>query len=149
MPLNNFYVNLAVTLALLLVATGGQAGETFRGPVAAQVERVIDGDTIDVRAAIWIDQTLNIRVCIDGVDAPEIHARCAQERQRAEAARQYLVRRIGTGNIQLTSIVYDKYGGRVRASVSDSDGDVGAALITKGLARAYHGEHRQPWCAAA
>lgn len=148
MPLNNLYVYSAVMLAASLATATAPAGEAFRGPVAAQVQRVVDGDTLEVRATIWIDQTLDIRVRIDGVDAPELHSHCAEERQRAEAARQYLAHRIGTANV-LTSIVYDKYGGRVRASVSDANGNVGTALIAKGFARPYHGERRQPWCSNA
>jgi len=144
---------LAGALLLALGATGestnGRLTATeFDGPVAAEVERVVDGDTIDVRARIWLGQSLNIRVRIDGVDAPELKARCAEERKRALAARDYLVRRLGNGEVRLTSVVYDKYGGRVRAAVSDDAGDVGAALLAKGLARPYHGERRQPWCAA-
>jgi endonuclease YncB( thermonuclease family) len=43
-------------------------------------------------------------------------------------------------------VVYDKFGGRVRAEISDADGDIARALIAEGLARPYHGERRQPWC---
>lgn len=137
---------MATMFVVVLATAVAPAGEAFHGPVAAQVQRVVDGDTLEVRAAIWIDQTLDIRVRIDGVDAPELKARCADERRRAEAARDYLSRRLGTARVQLTSIAYDKYGGRVRASVSDGKGDVGQALIAQGLARPYHGERRQPWC---
>ena len=59
------------------------AAEALAGPVAATVERVVDGDTIEVKAAIWLGQTLIIRVRIDGVDAPELEARCAEERKLA------------------------------------------------------------------
>jgi micrococcal nuclease len=135
-------------LAAIAAGPALGAGE-FRGPVAAQVERVIDGDTLDVRAEIWIGQSLNIRVRIDGVDTPEIRGHCAEERQRAEAARAYLSRRIGGAEVRLTAIAYDKYGGRVRAAVSDASGDVATALIAKGFARPYHGERRRSWCAGS
>ena len=32
------------------------AAEALAGPVAARVERVVDGDTIEVRAKIWLGQ---------------------------------------------------------------------------------------------
>jgi hypothetical protein len=35
----------------------------------------------------------------------------------------------------------------VRAEINDSDGDIAQALLAAGLARPYHGERRQPWCA--
>jgi len=120
--------------------------ESIEGPVAAKVERVIDGDTIQVQAAIWLGQSITIRVRIDGIDAPEPEGRCPEERRLAVLARDYLARRVERIPIKLTHIAYDKYGGRVRATVSDARGDVGAALIKAGLARPYHGERRAPWC---
>jgi len=125
------------------------AADSFEGPVVAHVERVVDGDTIEVRAEIWLAQSLIVRVRIDGVDAPEMKARCPLERARAEAARDYLERRIGNADVRLTDVVYDKYGGRVRAAVADERGDIGEALLRTGLARAYHGGHRDGWCGGA
>jgi len=116
------------------------------GPVSAKVERIVDGDTIDVRATIWIGQSLFIRIRIDGIDAPELEARCAEEKRLAEKARDYLVRRLSGAQVRLSRIVYDKYGGRVRAHVSDIMGDIGEAMLKENLARSYHGERRQPWC---
>jgi endonuclease YncB( thermonuclease family) len=125
------------------------ATEALAGPVAAIVARVIDGDTIEVRAAIWLGQTLIVRVRIDGVDAPELEARCPEERKLALASRDFLVRRLEGAAVKLTHVVYDKYRGRVRADVADATGDVGHALLAAGLARPYHGERREPWCAPA
>jgi micrococcal nuclease len=124
------------------------AAESLQGPVSAVVSRVIDGDTIEVRAAIWLGQTLTIRVRIDGVDAPELVARCPQERILALAARDFLARRLDGASVKLTQVVYDKYGGRVRADVADAKGDIAGALLMSGHARAYHGERRAPWCVA-
>ena len=122
------------------------AAEALAGPVAANVERVVDGDTIEVKAAIWLGQSLIIRVRIDGVDAPELEARCAEERKLALAARDFLARRLQGVPVRLTHVVYDKYGGRVRADVADAAGDIGHALLEAGLVRPYHGERRESWC---
>lgn len=116
------------------------------GPVSAMVERIVDGDTIDVRAHIWLGQSLTVRVRIDGVDAPEMRSDCADERRLALAARDYLTRRLLNKEIMLVRVVYDKFGGRVRAEIGDADGDIARALIAEGLARPYRGERRQPWC---
>ena len=148
---------LAGALLLLLAASdevGGSpadmrvAAEALEGPVSAVVQRVVDGDTIEVRAAIWLGQTLTVRVRIDGIDAPELEARCSEERRLALLARDFLVRRLEGAPVKLTRVVYDKYGGRVRASVADAKGDIANALLASGLVRAYHGERREPWCAA-
>ena len=125
------------------------AAESFEGPVNADVVHVVDGDTFEARAAIWLGQSIEVRVRIAGIDAPELHARCDEERDRAEAARNWLVHRIEGGQVRLSRVRYDKYGGRVDATVRDSGGDVGAALIAAGLARPYRGGRRGGWCEAA
>ena len=142
--------------ALMLTSMSGDQGTGAKfaaakigGPVTAHVERVVDGDTLEVKADIWLEQSVTVRVRIEGVDAPEIEARCALERQRAEAARDFLARRIGGGEVQLSQVVYDKYGGRVRASVTDREGDIASALLARGLVRPYRGGKRQPWCEPA
>src|SRR5689334_14624422 len=79
---------------ILTAPTRPVSSESLEGPVAAKVERVIDGDTIQVEAAIWLGQSITVRVRIDGIDAPEPEARCEQERHLAMLARDYLVRRL-------------------------------------------------------
>lgn len=125
------------------------ASAAFEGPVRAEVTRVVDGDTFEAHTAIWLGQSIKVRVRIAGVDAPELHARCDEELARAEAARDWLVKRIEGSEVRLSSVHYDKYGGRVDAVVRDSAGDVGAALIAAGLARPYQGGHRGGWCQSA
>jgi endonuclease YncB( thermonuclease family) len=123
------------------------AAEALAGPVSAVVERVVDGDTIDVRARIWLGQTLTVRVRIEGVDTPEMRSQCAEERRLAITARDYLTRRLLDKEVTLLRVAYDKFGGRVRAELVDADGSVAQGLLNAGLARPYHGEARAPWCA--
>ena len=131
---------------LLNVAYASDSAHYFSGPVIAHVSRVIDGDTFEASAFIWLDQQISVHIRILGIDAPELRARCDAERTRAEAARDYLSKRIEGGEVKLSSLRYDKYGGRIDATVADGSGDVGAGMIRKGLARAYDGGHRSGWC---
>lgn len=124
------------------------AAAAFDGPVRAEVVRVIDGDTFEAAARIWLGEAIDIHVRIAGIDAPELRARCDTERVRAEAARDYLARRLAGGEVELSAVRYDKFGGRVRAVVRDEKGDIGRAMIAAGLARPYHGERRRSWCSA-
>ena len=80
-------------------------------------------------------------------DAPETRSACADERRLAIDARDFLTRRLLNREITLLRVVYDKFGGRVRAAISDTEGDIGQALLAAGLARPYRGERREPWCA--
>jgi endonuclease YncB( thermonuclease family) len=125
------------------------AAASFEGPVSADVTHVVDGDTFEARVAIWLGQSIDVRVRIAGVDAPELHAHCEAEREEALAARDWLVRRIEGSQVRLSAVRYDKYGGRVDATVRDKGGDVGEGLIKAGLARPYRGGHRGGWCEAA
>jgi len=122
------------------------AAAAFDGPVQADVIRVIDGDTFEAAARIWLGEAIDVHVRIEGIDAPELHARCVEERRRAEAARDYLLDRIGGGEVELSGVRYDKFGGRVRAVVRDAGGNIAEAMVAKGYARPYRGGRRGPWC---
>lgn len=138
----------AVVLAVCVPAPAPAAsGEALPGPITARVLKIVDGDTIAVRARVWLGQDIEIRVRLDGVDAPELKARCADELHMAERAREFLVRRIAGTDVTLTNIHHGKYAGRVIARVATSDGlDLSQALLEAGLARRYGGERRRPFC---
>jgi endonuclease YncB( thermonuclease family) len=119
------------------------------GPYSAEVERVVDGDTLAVRVAIWIGQDLNVLVRIRGIDAPETRGNCESEKEQARQATLALQRLIASGNVALTTIEGDKYFGRVIADVATASAeDVAAALVSSGFVRAYDGGTRQSWCDA-
>ena len=118
----------------------------LEGPVAAEVLRVIDGDTLTVRAKIWIGQELTTNVRLSGVNAPELSGDCDEERMLAEAARRFLAERVEGRPVTLRNIALDKFGGRVVALVEDGAGDLGSALLAARLAIPYDGGRRQPWC---
>ncbi len=122
--------------------------EPVAGPVAAWVHEVIDGDTVIVRARIWLGQDVETRVRLFGIDAPELKARCEEEHRLARAAREFVHDRVMGRRVSLLDIRHDKYGRRVLGRVITPEGeDLGEALIRLGLARAYDGGARQGWCA--
>ena len=118
----------------------------LEGPVAAEVLRVVDGDTLTVRAKIWIGQELTTNVRLSGVNAPELSGGCDEERALAEAARRFLAERVEGRPVTLRKIALDKFGGRVVALVEDGAGDLGSALLAARLAVPYDGGRREPWC---
>ncbi len=108
----------AGVLAWPLSEAGAQ--DRLAGPVPAEVLSVIDGDTIEVRAVVWLGQVVSTRVRLAGIDAPELRAKCARERALAERARAYLLARLEGGDrsrVRLRDIRYGKYAGRVLARV--------------------------------
>ena len=142
--------------ALVLPVGGGEASPEpiRREPVAAlrsghpaEVVRVLDGDTFEARVRIWPGMEVTTRVWLRGVDAPEMRARCEEERTKAVAARDALTKILGEGTVGISRIGQDKYGGRVDADVSTRrTPDVSAILLERGVARRYSGGRRESWC---
>ena len=113
----------------------------------AEVMRVIDGDTFEARVHLWPGLDVTTRVRLRGIDAPELKARCGEERAKAEAAREALRAMLDQGEVGISRVMLDKYGGRVVADASTSGTpDVSAALLDAGVARRYAGGHRDGWC---
>ncbi|NYZ16210.1 nuclease [Azospirillum sp. RWY-5-1] len=143
----------ALLVGLSLAPAGQDAGAADRGtsivgPIAADVLRVVDGDTLTVRAHIWIGHEVETSVRLTGIDTPELRARCPEEREKAREARAFLLRLVGEDPVMLMDIQSDKYGGRVLARVRNAAGaDLAQSLIRAGLARPYKGDRRGVWCA--
>jgi endonuclease YncB( thermonuclease family) len=117
------------------------------GPVRAFVERVIDGDTLYVRAYIWLEQEIRVMVRVNGVDAPELNGRCPYEKQLARSAKSFVESAVGRQKVLLQNITRGKYGGRVIASVGYARSrDLATELLQNNLARKYSSGQRKLWC---
>lgn len=116
------------------------------GPIPAEVVRVIDGDTLEVRARIWVDQDVLTAVRLDGVDTPEtFRPDCEAERVAGQAASDY-VRGLALTGIKLRDVHWGTYAGRVVARVELPDGtDLTERLLTEYLGVPYGEEGG--WCA--
>ena len=137
-----FYLFLAVTLSPVL-AHAGAAADRLPGPVGAAVVRVIDGDTLVVRAHIWLGQNVETSVRVAGLDTPELRGKCASERRKT-----LTMALIADGDVTLRDIQFGKFAGRVVARVTTAAGaDLTRALIAAGLGRPYDGGARGDWCA--
>ncbi len=132
---------------LLVLAASTPASERIPGPIPAELIRVVDGDTLLVTARVWPGHRVDTRVRLLGIDAPELRSPCAEEREQARAARDWLRHASEGRPLFLRDVHYDKYGGRMLARVENDAGeDFGRALLKHGLARRYAGGHRASWC---
>lgn len=115
---------------------------------AAEIIKVIDGDTVDVDIDLGLDVHRRERIRIMGVDAPEINAAGPE----GEAARDWLRKYLLPGDIVIIRTVKDrkeKYG-RYLASIQAAPAawqhempiDIATELINAGHARAYSGGAR-------
>ncbi len=135
---------------LILPVTAAGWRDTIPGPVSALVVDVIDGDTVLVRARIWLGQEVETRVRLEGVDTPELRGKCQAARRLAREARAFVQAKVDGRQVLLSDIQYGKYAGRVVARIQTPDGeDLTEALIEAGLGHAYDGARRAPWCVGA
>jgi len=123
--------------------------ETLAGPYPAEVLRVLDGDSFEARVHIWLDQDVTVIVRLRGIDAAELDAPCAPARLKAVLAKLVLSAAVADGEVMLSAISRDKYGGRVVAMALDAnEQDMSATLMAAGLVRPYEGR-RPDWCAGS
>jgi endonuclease YncB( thermonuclease family) len=125
-----------------------ESSKVVRGAHAAEVLRVIDGDTFEARVRVWPGIEITTRVRLRGIDAPELGgAKCTDERVKAEAARAALRQLLAEGDVTVMRVDFDKYGGRVLAAAATrATPDISAAMLARGLARPYAGGRRESWC---
>jgi endonuclease YncB( thermonuclease family) len=123
------------------------AAPVVRTVYAANVLRVLDGDTFEARVRLWPGLEITTKVRLRGIDAPEMKARCDEEIAKALAARDTLQAILDEGEVVISAVALDKYGGRVLADVSTrTTPDISTALLNAGLVRSYAGRRREPWC---
>ena len=151
-------LRLIAFLGCGLYGSHAVAAEPLPGPVPAEVVRVIDGDTVAVRARIWPGQFVETRVRLRGVDTPEIRRpECEAERTAGQAAARFTAgwtgmtpaaEAVAPAWISLHDIDLGSFAGRVVARIRRADGaDLSDDLTAAGLAVAYGDDG--PWCALA
>jgi endonuclease YncB( thermonuclease family) len=114
---------------------------------AAEVVRIIDGDTFVARMRTGPGGEIETRVRLRSIDAAELHARCSKELRLALAARAALQRLLADGRVTLSHVGPDKYPGRIDANVATrGTNDISTAMLSGGFARAYDGGRRGSWC---
>jgi len=126
---------------------GGRQALANTRVYAADVVRIIDGDTFVARMRTGPGGEVETRVRLRSIDAAELHARCSKELRLALAARAALQRLLAEGSVMLSHVGPDKYPGRIDANVATrSTNDISAAMLSGGFARAYDGGRRGSWC---
>lgn len=136
---------MLVCAAALSATWSAHAQTMLDGPFAAQVVRVVDGDTLHVRVRIWLDQEVVVLARLRGIDAPELRGPCAAAGAAAGAAARDAL--VGDGAVTLHHVAADKYGGRVDADVTLPDSrDAAQTLVRTGFARPWSGKGKRPGC---
>ena len=105
----------------------------------AELDRVVDGDTVDVVLDLGFDVKLHKqRVRLHGIDTPESRTRDLAEKKLGLAAKKRL-QELCVGKFKIKSLGKGKYG-RILGIPNTEDGeDICKILIKEGHAVEYYG----------
>ena len=112
----------------------------------ATVDRVIDGDTIDVTLDLGFDISYRGRVRFQGINAPESRTRDAVEKQAGLAAKRYVEDwTSGLENRVIIQTSLDDRGkfGRILGRILNDEGEcLNDEMVSLGHAKPYDGGKR-------
>ena len=112
----------------------------------ATVDRVVDGDTIDVTLELGFDISYRGRIRFQGINAPESRTRDAVEKQAGLAAKRYVedwVNGLEKRVIIQTSLDDRGKFGRILGRILNDEGDcLNDELVSLGHATLYDGGKR-------
>ena len=106
------------------------------------VDRVIDGDTVDLRINLGFSIFVKKRIRFHGIDAWESRTRDLEEKAKGMAAKKRLKELLVGGKCDLESHALGKYG-RVIGVILVDDQDINQLLVEEGHAKGnYFGGKR-------
>ena len=105
----------------------------------AELERVVDGDTVDVTLDLGFDVKLHKqRVRLHGIDTPESRTRNLAEKKLGLAAKERL-KELCVGRFKVKSLGKGKYGRVLGIPYTEDGQDICQLLINEGHAVEYYG----------
>ena len=115
-----------------------------------KLERVVDGDTIDVNIDLGFQVWHKARVRMLGIDTPESRTRNLEEKALGLASKSMLKELLKGKQVKIECSKEKGKFGRVLAIVwtVDKEGqeiDINSQLIEEGHARAYSGGKKEAW----
>src|SRR3954469_23372690 len=114
---------LVALLSILPLVARAASAKSWASSYDAEIVDVVDGDTFKARITVFDQVLIETSIRLLDIDAPELHARCDQEKTRAIEARNRLAELLPRGSVvHLHDIHRDKFGGRYDAHALDAAG---------------------------
>ena len=113
---------------------------------ACKVERVVDGDTIDVVLDLGFDVLYKSRVRLYGIDTPESRTRNLDEKARGKLAKSFLEDAINNGKkVVIQTKLKDSRGkfGRVLGDIVVDGININQSMVDNFHAAAYFGQSKE------
>ena len=110
------------------------------------VDRIVDGDTIDVILDLGFDIRFKSRVRLYGIDTPECRTRDLDEKARGKMAAAFVQSSVEEGKlIQIRTKLKDSRGkyGRVLGELIVDGININQLMIDKHYCVAYHGQNKE------
>lgn len=117
----------------------------FTFPIkGGRVIKCYDADTITIASKLPYDASplYRLSVRLNGIDAPEIKGKSAEEKEVAKEARDFVSNLVLNKNVRLENIESEKYG-RILADVYIGDVCVNELLLRERYAVKYDGGSKQ------
>ena len=112
----------------------------------AELDRVVDGDTVDVILDLGFDVKLHKqRVRLAGIDTPESRTRDLAEKKLGLAAKERL-KELCVGTFKIKSLGKGKYGRILGIPYTEDGQDICQMLIKEGHAVVYDGGKKSKVC---
>ena len=111
-----------------------------------KVERVVDGDTVDVTLDLGFDILYKSRVRLYGIDTPESRTRNLDEKARGKLAKSFLEDAINNGKkVVIQTKLKDSRGkfGRVLGDIVVDGININQSMVDNFHAAAYFGQSKQ------
>ena len=106
-----------------------------------RVERIVDGDTVDLWINLGFSTFVKKRIRLYGVNAPECRTRDLDEKKRGLASKARITELLDGGRCDLESHSIGKYG-RVLGTIWVEFLNVNQCLVDEGHATEYYGGKR-------
>ena len=110
-----------------------------------KVNRVVDGDTVDVTVDLGFAVHHKARVRLLGIDTPESRTRNLEEKALGLAAKARLKALLKGQKVHLQCTKEKGKFGRILGSLWVDDRNLNDQLIEEGHARPYFGGKKVPW----
>ena len=121
----------------------------YAAEMTLPIRGVADGDTIKTMLNLPCPLCY-VSIRILGIDTPESTylAKCPAELAKGLEAKLFLTNLVkGHDTMTVRDVKWDKYGGRIDATVEIDNKNVADLLIAAGLAKPYTGQGPKPnWC---
>jgi micrococcal nuclease len=110
-----------------------------------KVQRVVDGDTVDVDIDLGFNVRHKARVRLMGIDSPESRTRNLEEKALGLASKARLKELLKGQQVRLECTKEKGKFGRVLGSLWVGDRNINLQLCAEGHARPYWGGKKVPW----